>query len=139
MPARHDQGDGNSLEPLLSVSVDVPEVGGDGDAGGETANGEVGKGTTVQEALYRNPREAIKWLEGKGDLISPLHACMSLAISVRRYTIPNESQTSELIVQNPLLAWKCIKSCAFFTPPSTRRRQEVGHLQSPGEAPITAS
>lgn len=52
--------DGENTEALLSVSVDVPLDGGD-------TGGEVGGGTmTLQKALYRNPREAIKWLESKG-------------------------------------------------------------------------
>jgi len=52
--------DGENTEPLLSVSIDVPLDGGD--TGGENVGGTI----TLQQALYRNPREAIKWLESKG-------------------------------------------------------------------------
>ena len=66
MPADRKEGDGGSLEPLLSVSVDVPDVTDTAEAQDRQIQDDAGEKTTVQKALYRNPREAIKWLESEG-------------------------------------------------------------------------
>ncbi len=68
MPSRSNEGQSGNTEPLLSVSVDVPVEGGD------VGGGELGGARTVQEAFYRNPREAIKWLESEGEYMP---SCMS--------------------------------------------------------------
>ena len=53
-----------SEEPLLTVSVDLPPESSGAQDGPQPAD--VGNSRTLQQALYRNPREAIKWLEKEG-------------------------------------------------------------------------
>ena len=57
-------GHEESEEPLLTVSVDLPPESSDALDGPRPE--EVGNAKTLQQALYRNPREAIKWLEKEG-------------------------------------------------------------------------
>jgi hypothetical protein len=78
--------DGENLEPLLSVSVDVPMEGGD------TGDDHVGGTTTLQKSFYENPRGAIKWLESKGTCkphisfacTSTMHCCRTLCAFVAK-------------------------------------------------------
>ena len=51
-------------EPLLTVSVDLPPEANGTQDGPDPE--EIGNAKTLQQALYRNPREAIKWLEKEG-------------------------------------------------------------------------
>ena len=53
--------DGEAEEPLLNVSVDVPT-----EARQEDPEQEENVPNSLQRSLYRNPREAIKWLESEG-------------------------------------------------------------------------
>ena len=51
-------------EPLLTVSVDLPT---EPDQAHDAPQPEsIDNAKTLQRALYRNPREAIKWLEKEG-------------------------------------------------------------------------
>ena len=53
-----------SEEPLLTVSVDLPPESNDAQEDPQPVS--VDNARTLQQALYRNPREAIKWLEKEG-------------------------------------------------------------------------
>lgn len=48
-------------EPLLSVSVDVPI-----NSSPDQESSQPDAPRSLQKSLYRNPREAIKWLESEG-------------------------------------------------------------------------
>ena len=86
MPVDRKGGSGESLEPLLSVSVDVPDVTDTEDIQNQPRQNDVGAKKSVQKALYRDPREAIKWLESEGTHVTncmPISVCHTAALFER--------------------------------------------------------